>query len=60
MIIKMIKVLRSDAMSESQFKLLFTSAYRGFPPCTLSQHPDNKETGYSNVLGLGVIKLDQY
>ena len=31
-------------------KLYFTSGYRGFPPYTLSQHPDNKETGYSNVL----------
>ena len=31
--------------------LYFTSGYRGFPPCTLSQHPDNRETGYSNVLG---------
>ena len=30
--------------------LYFTSGYRGFPPCTLSQHPDSKETGYSNVL----------
>ena len=27
------------------------SAYRGLPPCTLSQHQDNRETGYSNVLG---------
>jgi len=25
-------------------------AYRGSPPCTLSHHPDNRETGYSNVL----------
>ena len=31
--------------------LYFTPAYRGSPPCTLSQHPDNRETGYSNVLG---------
>ena len=31
--------------------LYSTSAYRGLPPCTLSQHPDNRETGYSNVLG---------
>ena len=29
----------------------FTSAYRGSPPCTLSHYPDNRETGYSNVLG---------
>ena len=28
----------------------FTPGYRGSPPCTLSQHPDNRETGYSNVL----------
>ena len=33
--------------------LYFTSGYRGFPPCTLSQHPDSRETGYSNVL-LGI------
>ena len=31
--------------------LYFTDAYRGSPPCTLSHHPDNRETGYSNVLG---------
>ena len=31
-------------------ELYFTSGFRGFPPYTLSQHPDNKETGYSNVL----------
>ena len=30
--------------------LYFTPAYRGSPPCTLFQHPDNKEIGYSNVL----------
>ena len=30
--------------------LYFTPGYRGLPPCTLSQHPDNRETGYSNVL----------
>ena len=30
--------------------LYFTDAYRGSPPCTLSHHPDNRETGYSNVL----------
>ena len=30
--------------------LYFTPGYRGSPPCTLSQHPDNRETGYSNVL----------
>ena len=29
----------------------FTAAYRGSPPCTQSQHPINRETGYSNVLG---------
>ena len=29
----------------------FTAAYRGFPPCTQSQPPANRETGYSNVLG---------
>ena len=28
----------------------FTAAYRGFPPCTQSQPPANRETGYSNVL----------
>ena len=28
----------------------FTAAYRGSPPCTQSQHPINRETGYSNVL----------
>ena len=33
--------------------LYFTPGYRGLPPCTLSQHPDNRETGYSNVLGWG-------
>ena len=31
--------------------LYFTSGYRGFPPYTLSQHPDNREIGDSNVLG---------
>ena len=30
--------------------LYFTPAYRGSPPCTLFQHPDNREIGYSNVL----------
>ena len=30
--------------------LYFTSAYRGSPPCTLFQHPDNREIGYSYVL----------
>ena len=34
-------------------RLYFTSAYRGSPPCTLFQHPDNREIGYSNVLGGG-------
>ena len=28
----------------------FTAGYRGFPPCTQSQYPINRETGYSNVL----------
>ena len=28
----------------------FTGPYRGSPPCTLSQHPNSRETGYSNVL----------
>ena len=28
----------------------FTAANRGLPPCTQSQHPINRETGYSNVL----------
>ena len=32
--------------------LHFTGAYRGSPPCTLSQHPNSRETGYSNVLAL--------
>ena len=32
--------------------LYFTSGYRGSPPCTLSHYPDNRETGYSNVLAL--------
>ena len=27
----------------------FTVAYRGFPPCTQSQLPINRETGYSNL-----------
>ena len=27
-----------------------TPAHRGTPPCTLSQHPDTRETGDSNVL----------
>ena len=30
--------------------LHFTAAYMGSPPCTMSQHPNIKETGYSNVL----------
>ena len=33
--------------------IYFTSGYRGFPLCTLSQHPVSRETGYSNVLGFG-------
>ena len=37
--------------------LYFTSAYRGSPPCTLSHYPDNRETGYSNVLGVASIEL---
>ena len=32
--------------------LYFTPAYRGSPPCTLFQHPDNREIGYSNVLNI--------
>ena len=35
----------------------FTDAYRGSPPCTLSHHPDNRETGYSNVLCLSLMPL---
>ena len=35
--------------------LYFTPAYRESPPCTLSQHPDHRETGYSNVQILMVI-----
>ena len=31
----------------------FTAVYRGLPPCTQSQHPINRETGYSKVLGQG-------
>ena len=38
--------------------LYFTSGYRGFPPCTLSQHPDSRETGYSNVLAS--ISINQH
>ena len=34
--------------------LHFTPAYMGSPPCTLSQHPNIKETGYSNVLELSL------
>ena len=37
--------------------LYFTSAYRGSPPCTLSHYPDNRETGYSNVLFMVLIML---
>ena len=37
--------------------LYFTSSYRGSPPCTLSQHPDNRETWYSNVLGGGGLNF---
>ena len=37
--------------------LYFTSSYRGSPPCTLSQHPDNRETWYSNVLQQLVTSL---
>ena len=33
----------------------FTDAYRGSPPCTLCHHPDNRETGYSNVLLLASL-----
>merc|ERR1712105_122844 len=32
----------------------FTAGYRGFPPCTQSQYPINRETGYSNVLGVSI------
>ena len=35
--------------------LHFTPAYMGSPPCTLSQHPNIKETGYSNVLGCCIL-----
>ena len=35
----------------------FTAAYRGSPPCTQSQHPINRETGYSNVLMAHRIKV---
>ena len=31
--------------------------YRGSPPCTLSQNPDEKEIGYSNVLGTLKLSL---
>ena len=34
----------------------FTAAYRGSPPCTQSQHPINRETGYSNVLHVSRTK----
>ena len=33
----------------------FTAAYRGFPPCTQSQYPINRETGYSNVLTRSIL-----
>ena len=36
----------------------FTAAYRGSPPCIQSQHPINRETGYSNVLGGGRLMRD--
>ena len=36
----------------------FTPGYRGSPPCTLSQHPDNRETGYSNVLRAAIKPTD--
>ena len=36
----------------------FTAAYRGLPPCTQSQHPINRETGYSNVLGLVSLRME--
>ena len=42
----------NDQMSELRYRY-FTPAYRGFPPCTLSHYPDNRETGYSNVLRTG-------
>ena len=34
----------------SELRRNFTADYRGFPSCTLSQHPNNIETGYRNVL----------
>ena len=40
--------------------LYFTSGYRGFPPCTLSQHPDSRETGYSNVLHISMPDFKIY
>ena len=37
----------------------FTGPYRGSPPCTLSQHPNSRETGYSNVLGRSDLKITE-
>ena len=37
----------------------FTGPYRGSPPCTLSQHPNSRETGYSNVELKGCPKASQ-
>ena len=36
----------------------FTAAYRGSPLCTQSQHPINRETGYSNVLHRTLVKRE--
>ena len=38
----------------------FTDAYRGLPPCTLSQNPDDRESGYSNVLPLAIYLVYIY
>ena len=35
----------------------FTPGSRGSPPCTLSQHPDNRETGYSNPPNCSLIQF---
>ena len=41
--------------------LYFTPGYRGWPPCTMSHHPDNRETGYSKVLGTSLTaQADQF
>ena len=41
---------RSNLAPSLWLPLYFTAGYRGSPPCTLSQYPDNRETGYSNLL----------